>query len=102
MGIVFSDIGVIGGCKNLESSYGEVCVRCNRCGRFSEDAGEHRSGPDRSPAREKEKIISQGYKRAGRARCMADLKGLGRGSGGPDRDRYGENGASVLALCDSR
>lgn len=24
-------------CKNLEESYGEICVQCNRCGRFDVD-----------------------------------------------------------------
>lgn len=24
-------------CKNLESSYGEICVKCNKCGRFDKD-----------------------------------------------------------------
>lgn len=24
-------------CKNFEDSYGEICVRCNLCGRFNED-----------------------------------------------------------------
>ena len=30
------EIGVIKECKNLEDSYGAICVRCNRCGRFDE------------------------------------------------------------------
>lgn len=28
------DCGALDSCKNLESSYGEICVRCNKCGRF--------------------------------------------------------------------
>ena len=24
-------------CKNLESSYGEICVRCEKCGRFDKE-----------------------------------------------------------------
>lgn len=23
-------------CKNLEDSWGEICVRCNKCGRFDD------------------------------------------------------------------
>lgn len=30
-------LAVIDGCKNLEDSYGDICVRCNECGRFNED-----------------------------------------------------------------
>ena len=29
-----SDIFPLDGCKNLQESYGEICVRCNKCGRF--------------------------------------------------------------------
>ena len=28
-------LAVIDGCKNMDS-YGEICVRCNECGRFDE------------------------------------------------------------------
>ena len=28
------DIVPIKGCKNLVESYGEICVKCNKCGRF--------------------------------------------------------------------
>ena len=31
------DYGVIDECRNPEESYGEICVQCNRCGRFSRD-----------------------------------------------------------------
>ena len=31
------DVGVIKGCKNLEESYGTICVKCNRCGRFDDE-----------------------------------------------------------------
>jgi len=24
-------------CKNIEESYGEICVRCNKCGRFNKN-----------------------------------------------------------------
>lgn len=27
-------LAVIDECKNLEESFGEICVRCNECGRF--------------------------------------------------------------------
>ena len=27
-------------CQNLESSYGEICVRCNKCGRFDKETKE--------------------------------------------------------------
>ena len=30
----YISIGVTDDCKNLEESYGEICVRCNKCGRF--------------------------------------------------------------------
>jgi hypothetical protein len=26
---------VIDGCQNLEASYGEICVECNKCGRYN-------------------------------------------------------------------
>ena len=28
------EISPMYGCKNLKESYGEICVRCNKCGRF--------------------------------------------------------------------
>ena len=31
---VHSEISPSDGCKNLQESYGEICVRCNKCGRF--------------------------------------------------------------------
>lgn len=31
------DIGAIDNCKNLAESYGEICVKCNKCGRFDEE-----------------------------------------------------------------
>lgn len=27
-------LGITNNCKNLEDSYGVICVRCNQCGRF--------------------------------------------------------------------
>lgn len=32
--------GVTDDCKNLEESYGEICVKCNKCGRFDKDGTE--------------------------------------------------------------
>ena len=32
-------LAVIDGCKNPDS-YGEICLRCNECGRFDEGRGE--------------------------------------------------------------
>jgi len=32
-------LAVIDGCKN-QDSYGEICLRCNECGRFDEGRGE--------------------------------------------------------------
>ena len=29
--------GVTDDCKNLEESYGAICVKCNKCGRFDKD-----------------------------------------------------------------
>lgn len=31
--------GVTDDCKNLEESYGEICVKCNKCGRFDKEEG---------------------------------------------------------------
>ena len=36
--IGFIDYGVTEDCKNLEESYGEICVKCNKCGRFDVEA----------------------------------------------------------------
>ena len=33
-------ISVIDDCKNLQESYGEICVRCNKCGRFDKEAAD--------------------------------------------------------------
>ena len=30
------DMGAIQNCQNLEESYGEICVKCNKCRRFTE------------------------------------------------------------------
>ena len=38
-------IAVIDDCKNKKESYGEICVRCNLCGRFN----------NAKPGRDKEK-----------------------------------------------
>ena len=31
------DIGTVNDCKNLSESYGEICVKCNKCGRFDQE-----------------------------------------------------------------
>ena len=38
--MIYISIGVTDDCKNLEESYGEICVRCNKCGRFDEEKAE--------------------------------------------------------------
>ncbi|KGO12245.1 hypothetical protein NZ45_18835 [Clostridium botulinum] len=37
---MFDDYSVLDNCKNLESSFGEICVKCNKCGRFELAMGE--------------------------------------------------------------
>jgi hypothetical protein len=32
------DFNVLPGCKNMEESFGEICVKCNKCGRFGDEA----------------------------------------------------------------
>lgn len=32
--MIHFDIAALDGCENLMESYGEICVRCNKCGRF--------------------------------------------------------------------
>lgn len=34
--MIFNDFAVLEGCKNVAESYGEICVHCNKCGRFDE------------------------------------------------------------------
>lgn len=36
-------IGVIDECQNVEESYGEICVQCNKCGRFNDEDGEEQT-----------------------------------------------------------
>lgn len=31
---LFIDISPMDECKNMMESYGEICVKCNKCGRF--------------------------------------------------------------------
>ena len=38
--MIYISIGVTDDCKNLEESYGEICVRCNKCGRFDKEKAE--------------------------------------------------------------
>ena len=35
---IHMDYGVADNCKNLMESYGEICVKCNKCGRFDNSA----------------------------------------------------------------
>lgn len=35
--MIFIDYSIIDDCQNLDHSYGEICVRCNRCGRFKKE-----------------------------------------------------------------
>ena len=35
--MIFVDYGVSKNCKNLSQSYGEICVKCGKCGRTFED-----------------------------------------------------------------
>jgi len=37
-------IAVVNECKNLIESYGEICVMCNKCGRFNKTVGSVREG----------------------------------------------------------
>ncbi len=34
-------IAVRDDCKNLAESYGEICVLCNKCGRFDKEEGDN-------------------------------------------------------------
>lgn len=33
--MTFDETYVLENCENLEQSYGEICVKCNKCGRYS-------------------------------------------------------------------
>lgn len=35
--MIHVDCGALDNCKNLEGSYGEICVHCNQCGRFNKN-----------------------------------------------------------------
>lgn len=37
------DNAVSNNCKNLSESYGEICVKCNKCGRFDKHIGKAES-----------------------------------------------------------
>ena len=34
--IIHIDFAISRDCQNLEASYGEICVKCNKCGRFAD------------------------------------------------------------------
>ena len=38
--MIFIDYSVTEDCKNLEQSYGEICIQCNKCGRFDKNKDE--------------------------------------------------------------
>lgn len=40
--MIHIDFSVTDNCINLEESYGEICVKCNACGRFNEDIKEEK------------------------------------------------------------
>lgn len=40
---LFIDNAVSKNCKNLSESYGEICVKCNKCGRFDKHIGKAES-----------------------------------------------------------
>lgn len=40
MANIYISYAVTDDCKNLEESYGEICVRCNKCGRFDKEEEE--------------------------------------------------------------
>jgi hypothetical protein len=33
--LVFDDYLVLDDCQNIQESLGEICVQCNKCGRFN-------------------------------------------------------------------
>lgn len=33
----FDEIPALDSCKNIEGSMGELCIRCNKCGRFNNE-----------------------------------------------------------------
>lgn len=38
MNIVFDDYAALENCENLEESYGEICLHCDKCGRFNKES----------------------------------------------------------------
>ena len=49
---MFIDFAPVKDCKSQSETYGEICIRCNKCGRFDE-------GGVNNPIRSDIKIISQ-------------------------------------------
>jgi len=37
---IYIDLQVVDGCQNLMESYGMICVKCNKCGRFHKKEAE--------------------------------------------------------------
>lgn len=38
--MIHIDFAALDECKNIEGSYGMICVNCNKCGRFDEKEGQ--------------------------------------------------------------
>ena len=47
---IHASIGALEDCQNKQESYGEICVRCNKCGRFDEEGSS-----SEEPSREEKK-----------------------------------------------
>ena len=45
---IYVSYAVTDDCKNLAESYGEICVQCNKCGRFDKEEEESEVESDRS------------------------------------------------------
>ncbi len=58
--IVFADYGALEDCQNLESSYGEICVQCNKCGRFKEPTEEEKQKESEAEA-EIERLFDEAF-----------------------------------------
>ena len=41
--MVFDEQMVLENCKNIQESFGEICVRCNKCGRFNKEKDKSKS-----------------------------------------------------------
>lgn len=59
--VTFEDFPVLDECKNLEQSYGEICVSCNKCGRFSEGITNNKDITNIQQARAIIKAVGEPY-----------------------------------------